>query len=580
MPKNINRRQILGGLTATSAFACSPKNISSYNAEEKSHSGEFLHGVASGDPKFDKVIIWTRITPKDPQLGQLRVKWELSKNENFEIIAKSGFFSSQLSRDFTVKIDVKNLMANTEYYYRFHFNKNTSPIGKTKTLPKGDIEKASFAVVSCSNWEHGYFNVYDHIARQDHFDAVIHLGDYYYEYGAGEYEGASGTNLNRIHSPEHEIITLDDYRKRHAQYRSDSSLQLLTQKLPLIAIWDDHETSNDSWKAGADNHGPNEGDWKDRKHAALRAYYEWMPVREPKLERLKSDIFRSFEWGNLLTLITVETRLTARAEPLVMEEHYDLITSPGGAENFKSDILNDPTREMFGITQSEFIINELKKSKSSGTSWRVIANQVIMGRLHTTDLEPYIDESTLNLIEKDWQGVRESIQLSKYKLPVYPDSWDGYPYARERFYKELITEGIKDIIVLTGDAHEFWINDLTSKNKEKVGIECVTSSVSSKTMTAYLGGNTADYSLLLTQANPDARYYNALHNGYIDFSLNQEAGKVKLIGVSTVASQKYEAFEIASFNLKKQNDTITATKPKGLNLKQRVLFEGIGQAKH
>lgn len=579
MKKNINRRQILGGLTATGALACSPQNSSSYNAQEKNYYGSFLHGVASGDPKSDKVIIWTRITPENPHLGQLNVKWELSENENFELISKSGFFSTQIARDFTVKIDVKNLEADREYYYRFHFNNNTSPVGKTKTLPEHSVEKVNFAIVSCSNWEHGYFNVYDHISRQEHYDAVIHLGDYYYEYGAGEYEGASETNLNRIHSPKHEIITLDDYRLRHAQYRSDNSLQLLTQKLPLIAIWDDHETSNDSWKSGADNHDLNEGSWTERTHAALRAYYEWMPVREPKLGQLKSDIFRSFDWGNLLTLITVETRLTARAEPLVMEDHFEKITSPGGADSFKSDILNDPSREMFGQNQSRFIIDELKKSKSSGTTWRVIANQVIMGRLLTADLEPYIDEGSLSIIEKDWKGVRKSIQLSKYKLPVYPDSWDGYPHAREQFYKELINEGIKDIIVLTGDAHEFWINDLTSKNNEKIGIECVTTSVSSKTMTAYLGENTSDYSLLLTQANPDARYYNALHNGYIDFSLSHENGKVKMMGVSTVKSQKYEAFEVASFELKRQSETIIATKPKGLNLKQRALFEGFGQSK-
>jgi len=308
----------------------------------------------------------------------------------------------------------------------------------------------------------------------------------------------------------------------------------------------------------------------------LRAYYEWMPIREPRTGRVRSDIFREFQWGDLLTLVTVETRLTARAEPLIIEDYYPDIKAAGNAETFKSEILGDPAREMLGELQSDFIVDTFKTSKAKGTAWRVMANQVIMGRLLTTDMEPYIDEEAMKVIEKDWVGVRESMALSKYNLPVYPDSWDGYPVARENFYQRLIKEDVRDIVVLTGDAHEFWMNDLTSEKGEKVGVECVTSSVTSKTLTAYLGDTTADYSLLLTQSNPDARYYNALHNGYIDFNLTASTGTVRMMGVSTVKSLNYTASEIARFTLKPYKGSIKVRSPKGLNLKQRALFNGLG----
>ena len=576
MTHNITRRGILGALTASTAVACSPKASTPLTAKTQTASGTFSHGIASGDPMAKAVILWTRITPDDPMVGTVEVIWEMDLDANFGSLAASGTFTTHAARDWTVKVDAADLEAGTAYYYRFRVGDKTSPIGLTKTLARESIKSARFAVVSCANWEHGYFNAYDHIARQDHFDAFIHLGDYYYEYGAGTYDSGSDIEIPRRHVPEHEIISLEDYRLRHGQYRSDPSLQGVSAKMPMIAIWDDHETSNDSWKDGAQNHQDDEGTWEARRQAALRAYYEWMPVREPRTGRLRSDLFRSYDWGDLLTLVTIETRLTARAEPFEIENHYAEIKAEGNADKFKAEKLGDPSREMLGQVQSDFIINTLKASKESGKAWRVMANQVIMGRLLTTDMEPYIDEDAMKVVEKDWPGVRDSIALSKYNLPVYPDSWDGYPVARENFYQRLIKEDIKDIVVLTGDAHEFWMNDLTSETGEKVGVECVTTSVSSKTLTSYLGDATADYSLLLTQSNPDARYYNALHNGYIDFALTRSKGVVRMMGVSTVKSQEYTASEVAKFTIKPYKGSVKIGSPKGLNLKQRALFSGLG----
>ena len=576
MTYNITRRGILGALTASTAAACSPTTSTPFTANTQAASGTFAHGIASGDPSADAVILWTRITPDNPMAGAVEVIWEMDKDEGFGSLSASGSFTTNAARDWTVKVDASGLEGNEFYFYRFRVGDKTSPIGRTKTLPQDSVKSARFAVVSCANWEHGYFNTYDHIARQNHFDALIHLGDYYYEYGAGTYDSGSDIEIGRRHVPAHEIISLEDYRLRHAQYRSDPGLQGVTAKMPMIAIWDDHETSNDSWKDGAQNHQEGEGNWDERKQAALRAYYEWMPIREPRPGRVRSDIFRSYDWGDLLTLVTVETRLTARAEPFEIENHYPEIKAAGNADTFKAELLGDPSREMLGKVQSDFIIETLKASKDAETPWRVMANQVIMGRLLTTDMEPYIDEEAMKVIENDWPGIRDSIALSKYNMPVYPDSWDGYPVARETFYQRLIKAGVQDIVVLTGDAHEFWLNDLTSETGEKVGVECVTTSVSSKTLTAYLGGATADYSLLLTQSNPDARYYNALHNGYIDFALTRRKGTVRMMAVSTVKSQTYEAFEAARFTLKPYKGSVKVSSPKGLNLKQRALFSGLG----
>ena len=576
MMSSLTRRGILGALTASTAVACAPKAPESFSANTQLATGLFSHGIASGDPLSAAVILWTRITPDNPMDGPLEVIWEMDKADDFGSLAASGTVTTSAAKDWTVKVDAKGLEAGESYYYRFRIGDNVSPIGQTKTLPEGSLDKARFAVVSCANWQHGFFNAYDHIARQDHFDAFIHLGDYYYEYAADDYLDAAASGTGRLHEPRHEIIKLDDYRMRHAQYRTDAGLQGITAQMPMIAIWDDHESSNDSWTGGAENHEDGEGDWDERRQAALRAYYEWMPIREPRPGRVRSDIFRSYDYGDLLTLLTVETRLTARAEPITVEDHFSEIKANGSADDFKKNILRDPAREMFGPTQSDFIIETLKTSKANGKAWRLMANQVIMGRLLTPDLSPYVTEEAMVNIEKEWAGIRDFVGLSEYNLPVYPDSWDGYPIARENFYARLIKEDIHDLLVVTGDAHEFWVNDLTSEAGEKVGLELVTTSVSSKTLTAYLGGATAEYNLLLTQSNPDALYYNALHNGYIDLTLGRTKGHVKMVGINTVIETDYDAFTVAEFTLRKSGDTVKATSPKGLNLKQRALFSGLG----
>ena len=574
MQNKLTRRGLVGLTVGAGLAACSPAETISGKNKAVVKVGAFAHGVSSGDPFTNSVVIWTRVTTDLD--GDIAVDWEIASDTAFNNITNSGSFMTNKARDYCVKVIADNLRPGQTYFYRFQAGDAMSDMGRTRTLPDGDTDQLRFAIVSCANWQHGYFNTYDAIAKraaQQPYDAMIHLGDYYYEYGALE----SPRLPDRIHNPTYEIVVLDDYRQRHAQYRSDAALQAATAAMPLIAVWDDHETTNDSWQTGAQNHQPEtEGDWDTRKQAALRAYYEWMPIREPKAGRVRSDIYRNFRFGNLANLTCVETRLTARAEPIIVESYIDDISAEGGADKFRSDVLYAPDREMFGADQQDFIIDALRQSKQDGVPWRLLANQVIMGRLLTPDFSPYIDETALARIEVDWPEVRDFLTLSKYNMPVYPDSWDGYPVARENFYAALDAAGLNDMLVLTGDAHEFWLNELTSEAGRKVGLELVTSSVSSETLTAYLGDGTTEHNLLLTKENPDARYYNATRNGFIDLTLTAKKADVVMMNVDTVLSRDYTLGQTASFSLRKSGDTIKAAAPKGLSMAQRALFHGLG----
>ncbi|MEX0645065.1 MAG: alkaline phosphatase D family protein, partial [Parvularculaceae bacterium] len=289
----ITRRKALQTALLAGAASCAPApKMTPLQAAEEAAAGLFAHGVASGDPGPDSVVLWTRVTTDaaDP----ITVVWETAADPQFADMRGKGEATASAAADWTVKTLIRDLHPGTTYYYRFRVADAYSPVGRTKTLPTGPLEKATLAVVSCANVPFGYFNVYDLVARRDDLDAVIHLGDYIYEYGANSYGGEAGARLGRPHDPPHEIVTLEDYRRRHAQYKADPSSRALHAAHPLIAIWDDHETANDSWKDGAENHDPaTEGDWEARKRAALQAYYEWMPVREPEPGRAREALFRS-----------------------------------------------------------------------------------------------------------------------------------------------------------------------------------------------------------------------------------------------------------------------------------------------
>jgi len=581
--KIINRRTALTSILAGSAASCaSTPELTPFQAFTRPQSQRqntvFTSGVASGDPTDTSVILWTRLSDENGNApaGVQTPTWVIASDENFEIIAARGTAKTSPARDGTVKVDATGLEPGKTYYFQFELDGVTSPIGRTRTLPKGDIEKARFAIVSCSNYPFGYFNVYDQIARNNDLDAVIHLGDYIYEYGNDGYGGQTGKQLDRNHEPSHEILTLQDYRQRHRQYKSDPSAQAMHAAHPLIAVWDDHETANNSWKNGAENHTPaTEGDWETRRRAALQAYYEWMPVRDPAPGRARESFFRSFSYGNLLTLGAIETRLMARERDIQYSEIIPTFKTPEDVEKFRKEILNDPNRQMLGSAQEKWLEQTLSKSAQAGQPWRLIANQIIMGRTIAPDLTPHTTEEDILALEAEWDQARAFIQASTLGLPSNFDAWDGYPAARERFYQlvQKSTDG-DGLIVVTGDTHTWWANDLTRDDGEKIGVELGVHSVTSPSpyRKAFLGGRGAEYALLTNQKNKDVRYLNGEEHGYIDLEITPTRANAKFMAVDTVESKSYNAFEKASFTIKRKKGTAKFSGTDGLTFKEGFLF--------
>lgn len=567
-----NRRYILAASTALPFMACTKTSAPPAKAL-MSATEEFAHGVASGDMTQTSAIIWTRWDGDTLGGAPVVLDWDVCLASDLSKPVKLGKVTASAQTDYTAKVDVTGLTAGRNYIYRFSAGAAVSAAGRFSTLPAGKTDSLRFAVVSCCNWESGFFNVYDHIAKQDGLTAVLHLGDYFYEYGHGGWGGDAGRAIGRLHEPATELLTLADYRTRHAQYRTDPALQAMTAAHPLLPMWDDHETANDSWAGGAQNHNEGEGEWEARKAAALRAYYEWMPVRD---QDTREDMYKAYSFGDLLTLVTVETRLSARSEPINIDDYTKDMLTIEDADKFRDDVLNVPDRRMMDDTQTDFVVDAFSKSKAAGQPWRLLANQVILGKIHTADLGPYVKEENIVALEGDWPGVRDFVRNSAFALPLYPDSWDGYPWAREQFYARLKSAGITDMLVVTGDAHEYWANNLTDSDGTKMGVELGTTSVTSPTLRSYFGDDTRDYALLVTQNNKDVKYYNAMHNGYIDLFFTRNKASAKLVTVDTISSRDYAIDTAAQFAVRKDGDSLKFTSPKGLNFKQRVLFSGLG----
>ncbi len=353
----------------------------------------FEHGIASFDPTDSQVIIWTRYSVKNP--SKVSISWQIASDKVFKNVIRSGEVETNAERDYTIAVEVQELDPGQKLYYRFMQleDEAISDIGETITFPK-DPQRLSLAVCCCSNYPAGYFNVY-HAMAKSNAEVVIHLGDYIYEYGKGGYGTTKYTNsMNRHNHPEHEILSLKDYRDRYKLYRSDEDLKLVHQKKPFICVWDDHEVANDAYKSGAGNHQPEEGDYQNRKQAAIQAYSEYIPVRTKD----KNKIYRSFTFGSLVNLIMLDTRIIGRDEQL----HYDQFIEPGDSRD-SIDIdqlkkaLNDPSRGCLGSEQLSWLGGQL----NSSASWQVIGNQVLMGKMMLPEklLIKLLD--LINLVKKD-----------------------------------------------------------------------------------------------------------------------------------------------------------------------------------
>lgn len=410
----------------------------------------FRHGVASGDPLQDRVILWTRIT----QLGSssVDVDWLIARDPELTDIVNQGSSTTDSSRDYTVKVDADGLAPHTTYYYQFSVGNTKSPIGRTKTLAAGTLDRARFAMVSCASFPHGFFNAYRRIAERADLDFVLHLGDYIYEYPGldpedeHDYADPAAIAAGRQYSPDNqvEIVQLGDYRKRYANYRLDADLQELHRQYAFINIWDDHELTNDAWQDGAENHQPDtEGDWPTRNSTARQAFFEWLPIR-PAGPGDTLDIARRFQLGNLVDLMTLDTRYVGRdqqPEGTAIPELTSIYRDEGeiAAED----------RQLLGAAQEAELIAQLQ---SSTAQWKLIGQQVVFAQWKLVGLP-----NSANVQNPGGQG-GEFINV---------DQWDAYPRARERIWSAIRggqaapNVAIDNVVILTGDVHSSWAHDIT-----------------------------------------------------------------------------------------------------------------------
>ncbi|MGQ2991945.1 MAG: alkaline phosphatase D family protein [Brevundimonas sp.] len=543
----IDRRSLLGLIgagAATPAVAAA--------APVQSRPVQFLHGVASGDPDRTSAVFWTRVTPADLGGGDVLLDLEVAHDAAFTRMARrSQGLRARASRDFTVKhdLDGQGLEPGTEYFYRFVAGDVVSPVGRVKTLPVGATADVVLAVASCQLYPGGLFNAWDAVSKLERLDAVVHLGDYIYEYGAeaGDYGMATGAALSRLPQPPHEIVSLDDYRLRHAQYKSDPDLQAAHARAAFICVWDDHEVTNDAWAAGAQNHQPEtEGDYAVRKATALRAYYEWMPIREPKAGALKEAIQRSFHFGDLASLTMVETRLQGRTEQLDYGKDLTMTAGPDGkpvpdlaAFMAKRDA---PDRDLMDEAQRRWLQGELQASRAAGRPWQVLGNQVVMARVAGPNVAAMMTPEQLagmlaGLPAEVRAEVAMSVALFSQGAPFNLDAWDGYPAGRERLYEAFKAAGIQPI-VLAGDSHAFWVNDLKDAAGERRAIEFGTTAISSPSPGDAVRPLPLGEALAAT--NEEVVFCDQSSKGYVLLTLTPNAARAELVAVSTLLAKPYE----------------------------------------
>lgn len=524
--KLIKNAGVIGatGLVATKAGAMSsmpPKG----DIAPKAHQ-YFNHGVASGDPLFDRVILWTRVTPFKFK-SSIKVQWKIATDINMQNVVNSGEFTTNEKRDYTVKVDANGLMPGSWYYYQFSVGGRKSMLGRTKTAEETGLDRLRLAVVSCSSLPHGYFNVYRALAKRNDLDAIVHLGDYIYEYGQGQYGNAKLDDVRAL-QPAHEIKTLEDYRTRHAQYKADEDLQAAHQQYPFIVTWDDHEFANDTWVAGAENHNKGEGDFFKRKAAAKQAYFEWMPIRVQPEDF--EAVYRVIKYGNLVDLIMLDTRIEGRDEQLnILHQHER----------------HDPNRTLLGFDQEQWLHNQLSTSTAQ---WKILGQQVMIQH-----------RASIALPDKLGGG-----------LSFFLDSWDGYTSTRKRLFNHVKENKIDNFVVLTGDIHSTWVADLCPDpydfeqynrftGEGAIGVEFVTPSITSPALPPVIG----DIAAAAFVANsPHLKYCDMVHHGYFILDVTKEKAQADWFFIDTIEKESIQCTHAVSYkSVNKQNKLTKVAKP-------------------
>lgn len=429
----------LGLLQGCSSDSGSVNNRTTPSEQTPTQNVQFLHSVASGDPAFDSVVLWTRITPENTR-NTVAGRVDVFKDQALTQFVKSMDFQTTAAQDFTVKLICNGLQPDTIYFYQFRSNGKTSPVGRTRTSPAaGSKRNLNFGVVSCSSLAHGFFNAYAKLAERDDIDAIIHLGDYIYEYGNGQYGNV------RQYEPATEIISLNDYRTRHAQYKKDPDLQKLHERFPFITIWDDHESTNNSYRDGAENHTEGaEGVWAQRKGFSQQAYDEWMPIRLPEPGN-RAKIFRRVQFGDMVDLFMLDTRL------------FDRDIEAATPINPTDGVASNPDRTMIGEEQYNFLINGMRGSKAK---WKLVGNQVVF---HQWIIKPGLNNPA-------------PAPLNEILAPsgLNGDAWDAYSAERQRIINAIRgSDGgaaVNNVVILTGDVHSAWVADITDNPNQPVSL--------------------------------------------------------------------------------------------------------------
>ncbi len=525
-------------------------------------TANFIHGVASGDPLPDSVIIWTRVTPDAayPDVP-VPVSFGVFEDAAMERPVKYGQGYALPERDYTVKVNLTDLEPDKEYYYRFNAKVTSgdvgSPIGRTRTTAASGDTPVKFAVISCSNYPFGRFHVYREIANTADLDAVIHLGDYLYEYGIDGYGGTVGQEIDRNHEPPLEIVSLDDYRTRHAQYKTDADLQAAHAAAPWICTWDDHESTNNSYRSGAENHNPeqNEGNWSDRKQAAVQAYLEWMPVRDPAVGKAREALYRRFDFGDVASVMCLETRLTGRSDEI------SWFAELGGLESSQIPLaatstmirVQDPERTMLGAAQEAWLDQELKSSTEAGKSWQVLANQIVMARVRPPNFTRTMTDE--QKAAQDVGYIQQLIPFSQLGLPFNLDAWDGFPAARDRLYTSAKAAGAR-LVTLTGDTHTAWANTLVDADDEQRGVEFGCTSVTSPGLGTYIK-DVPDLGAQFVDANPEVDFYDPFDNGWVLVTLTQDEARADYKKVTDVTQETYTSSDVATYVTMRDGDGMT-----------------------
>lgn len=474
--------------------------------------GGFTHGVASGEPSAKSVLLWTRFVGSRPA----RLRWEVSESAEFARVVSGGSVRAAPGNDWCAKAVATGLEPGRWYHYRFVAPDGSfSAVGRTRTLPEGRTDRFRMAVFSCSNLGFGHFNGYAHAAQADEFDLAVHLGDYLYEYDSANYPSEDQRLPGRDVQPVSEIVRLADYRLRYASYRRDPDLLRLHQLYPMVSVFDDHESANDSWKGGAQNHSPEtEGPWSARKRAALKARSEWMPVSD--------DPWARYDIGDLATLFRLETRLTARDKPLDLAD----ITrgmSPDAAgsalRSLREGAWADPARTMMGAQQERWLANGMAASVRSGRKWQVLAQQVVMGGLSTPpDLAERVGSDAPDYVRR---RLAAAVAAGRAGLPANMDAWDGYPAARERLLRAA-REANANLVTLTGDTHNAWAFQL-AHGGEAAGVEFAGQSVTSPGFEGTLGKlPPTDLAASLVRHNPQLAWTDTSRRGYMAVELTPQ----------------------------------------------------------